>query len=146
MSSDVPDLAAHWTLDPSVTHLIHGAFGACPRMVLEAQSELRARLEREPVHFYLRELERRLDEVREHVGEFVVAEPADLVFVGNATAGVNTVLASFAFEPDDEVIVTDHGYNACLNAVQYWTARAGARMSLARVPFRSNAPTFSTPS
>jgi len=138
--SAVPDLAAHWTLDPNVTYLNHGAFGACPRVVLEAQSEWRAKLEREPVHFYLHELERRLDEVRERVGEFIGAEPADLVFVGNATAGVNTVLASFAFEPGDEVIATDHGYNACLNAVQHWTARAGARMSLARVPFPVERP------
>src|SRR5438128_1567797 len=103
------DLAAHFTLDPSVDYLNHGSFGACPRVVLEAQSELRERLEREPVRFYLGGLERRLDEVRDVVGELVGAEPADLGFVANATAGVNTVLASFPFEPGDEVIVTDHG-------------------------------------
>src|SRR5713101_5774152 len=130
-----PDLAAHWTLDPNVTYLNHGAFGACPRAVLHVQSEWRAKLEREPVRFFLGELEPRLDEVRERVGELVHAEPEDIVFVGNATQGVNTVLASFAFERGDELLVTDHGYNACNNAARYWTARAGAGVAVARVPF-----------
>jgi isopenicillin-N epimerase len=81
-----------WTLDPEVTFLNHGSFGACPRAVLEAQQELRDRLEREPVRFLWRELERRLDEARGALGAFVGAEPDDLVFVPNATTGVNTVL------------------------------------------------------
>jgi isopenicillin-N epimerase len=135
MSAAAPELAVHWTLDPNVTYLNHGAFGACPRAVLEVQSEWRARLEREPVHFFLGELERRLDEVRETVGEFVKAEPGDIVFVANATQGVNTVLASFPFERGHELLVTDHGYNACNNAARYWTARAGADVAVAKVPF-----------
>jgi isopenicillin-N epimerase len=130
-----PDLASHWLLDPSVTYLNHGAFGACPRVVLEAQAAWRARLEREPVRFYLHELDGLLDEVRASAGELVGAEPEDLAFVTNATAGVNTVLASFDLRKGDEVIVTDHGYPACLNAVEYWSERAGARVATARVPF-----------
>jgi isopenicillin-N epimerase len=133
-------LAGHWTLDPSVTYLNHGAYGACPRVVLEVQSELRARLEREPVRFYAGELEGRLDEVRARVGEFVGARGEDLVFVSNATSGVNTVLASHPFDRGDEVVITDHGYNACSNAVRYWAARAGASVAVARVPFPVTQP------
>jgi isopenicillin-N epimerase len=135
MSRAASDLAAQWTLDPSVTYLNHGAFGACPRVVLEEQAEWRARLEREPVRFYIGELEARLDEVRARVGELVGADPADVVFCANATTGVNTVLASIPFEAGDEVLVTDHGYPACLNAAGYWTARAGASVATAHVPF-----------
>src|SRR5258706_888543 len=130
-----PDLAVHWTLDPNVTYLNHGAFGACRRTVLEVQTEWRARLEREPVRFFLSELEPRLDEVRTAAGELVKADPCDIVFVTNATQGVNTVLASFPFERGDEVLITEHGYNACNNAARYWTARAGAQVAGARVPF-----------
>jgi isopenicillin-N epimerase len=133
--SAASDVAAHWTLDPSVVYLNHGAFGACPRVVLEEQAEWRAKLEREPVRFYTGELEARLDAVRASVGDFVGADPADLVFVANATTGVNTVLASIPFDAGDEVVATDHGYPACLNAIEYWTARAGARLATAHVPF-----------
>src|SRR5438445_452917 len=55
------DLARFWSLDPAVTYLNHGSFGACPRPVLEAQARLRAQMEEEPVRFLVRELEARLD-------------------------------------------------------------------------------------
>ncbi|HEY3495566.1 MAG TPA: hypothetical protein VGK73_12805, partial [Polyangiaceae bacterium] len=55
--------AEHWLLDPKVEFLNHGAFGACPRPVLAVQSELRARLEADPVRFMLKELEPLLDAV-----------------------------------------------------------------------------------
>jgi len=124
-----------WTLDPEVTYLNHGAFGACPRPVLEVQTELRARLEREPVYFFDRLLEPLLDGVRAAVGKLVHAEPEDLVFVSNATQGVGTVLASLAFEPGDELLTTDHAYNACRNALEFTAGRHGARVVTARVPF-----------
>ena len=53
-------LASHWQLDPSVTFLNHGSFGACPTAVLEAQRDWRDRLEAEPVRFLARELDGRL--------------------------------------------------------------------------------------
>ena len=57
-------LAAHWMLDPEVTFLNHGAFGACPREVLALQTEIRARMERDPIDFLVRALEPLLDEAR----------------------------------------------------------------------------------
>src|SRR3954452_13462447 len=110
MSHAASDLASHWTLDPAVTYLNHGSFGACPREVLEVQTQVQARLEREPVRFY-GELESRLDGARAAFGELVGADPADLVFVPNATTAVNTAAASLPLEAGDEVLLTDHAYN-----------------------------------
>src|SRR5436309_5356789 len=128
-------LARLWTLDAAVTFLNHGSFGACPRPVLEAQQRLRSRMEDEPVRFFVRELEGLLDEARRVLAAFVGAEPEDIAFVPNATSGVNAVLRSLPFAPDDEILVTDHGYNACRNAAEFVAARTRARVVVARVPF-----------
>lgn len=136
----VSPFAAQWQLDPEVDFLNHGAFGACPSAVLAEQDAWRARLEREPVRFMVNELEPALDGARAAVAGFVGADPRSLVFVTNATAGVNTVLASLALRPGDEILVTDHGYNACNNAARYWAGRAGASVAVASVPVPVRAP------
>ncbi|MEO7034817.1 MAG: aminotransferase class V-fold PLP-dependent enzyme [Polyangiaceae bacterium] len=127
--------AAHFSLDPNVIYLNHGAFGACPRVVQAQQREYRDQLERNPVHFFMRELERLLDETRAVLGPFLGANPDDLGFVPNATAGVNTVLSALEFEPGAELVINDHTYPACRNAVQYWAARRGLQVRIAKIPF-----------
>lgn len=131
----VQSLREHWTLDPELTFLNHGSFGACPRVVLEAQAELRAHLEENPVRFFVHELEERTAQARAALAGFVGASPEDLGFVRNATSGVNAVLRSLRFEPGDELLITDHGYNACNNTVRFVAERAGASVVVAKLPF-----------
>jgi isopenicillin-N epimerase len=129
------ELAAHWLLDESVVFLNHGSFGACPRAVLERQSELRHELEREPVDFFVRRLEGYMVEVREVLGAFIGAPPEDLAMCTNATTAVNAVLRSLPIERGAELLTTDHEYNACRNALDFAAERAGARVVVARLPF-----------
>jgi isopenicillin-N epimerase len=130
----VSPFARHFVLDPAIDFLNHGSFGACPRVVLEEQDRLRTELERQPVHFMARALEPLLDAVRERVARLVGARTEDLVFVMNTTEGVNAVLASLPLDRGDEILITNHGYNACNNAVTYWAERRGARRVVADVP------------
>jgi isopenicillin-N epimerase len=124
-----------WLLDPEIIFLNHGSFGACPRRVLEFQNEWQARLERKPVQFLVRELEPELDAARAALAQFIGAEAEDLVFVSNATSGVNTVLRSLEFKPGDELLVTNQGYNACNNAAKFMAERSGARVVVVTLPF-----------
>ena len=128
-------LASHWTHDSSVTFLNHGSFGGCPSVVIAAQRAIQDEIEREPVRFLHRELESRLDVAREALCEVVDCDPKDLVFVRNATEGVNTVLRSLQFAPGDELLTIDHEYNATQNAMRFVAERSGARVVTAHVPF-----------
>lgn len=128
-------LARHWKLDPAIDFVNHGSFGACPAPVLAVQQELRDRMERQPVQFFVRDLEQLLDEARASLAAFLGADAADLALVPSATAGVNAVLRSLKLEPGDELLTTNHAYNACRNALEFVAERAGARVVAAEIPF-----------
>lgn len=114
-------------LDPAVTFLNHGSFGACPRPVFEVWREWQARLEREPVLFLGREIGGLLESARSELASFLGAPRDDLVFVPNATHGVNIVARSLAagLGPGDEVLATDHEYGACERTWRYLSRERG---------------------
>jgi isopenicillin-N epimerase len=101
-----------YLLDPGVTFLNHGSYGACPRPVFERYQELQRELERHPVEFLARRFDELTGEARAALAAFVGASADDLVFVPNATAGLNAVARSLPLEPGDEVVATRHEYGA----------------------------------
>ncbi len=129
-----------WILDPSITFLNHGSFGACPLVVLEKQTRLRSLLENEPLRFFAREWEPLLDNARNNLANFVGADAEDLAFVPNATTGVNSVLRSLIFCNGDELLTTNHEYNACRNALDFIASRTGAKVVVADIPFPIESP------
>ncbi|MBD2484970.1 aminotransferase class V-fold PLP-dependent enzyme [Planktothrix sp. FACHB-1365] len=125
----------YWMFDPEVTFLNHGAFGACPIPILDAQYQFRQQLEQQPFHFFVREYETLLDQARQQLADFVGANSEDLVFVPNATTGINTVLRSLSFSEQDELLTTNHEYNACRNVLDFVATRTGAKIIIADIPF-----------
>lgn len=107
---------------------------------MEAQQRLRSQMEREPLRFFMREFEELLDEARSQLAAFVGAEADELVFVPNATTGVNAVLRSLSFSSSDEVLTTNLEYNACRNALDFVASRTGAKVVVATVPFPLDSP------
>ncbi len=124
-----------WLLDPETDYLNHGSFGSCPRPVLAHQQQLREEMERRPMEWFIRRLPELLGRARERLGDFLGAAPQNLAFVPNATYGVNCVLRSLDFRPGDELLITDHEYNACANAARFVAERGGAKLLVARLPF-----------
>lgn len=104
------------------------------------QKEWQTRIERDPVDFFVRQLEGALDSARERVAGFLGADPEGLAFVTNATSGVNTVLRALDFEAGDQVLTTNHEYNACRNALDFVARRTGLEIVVAEIPFPIREP------
>ena len=133
-----------WPLDPAATYLNHGTVGVVPNRVSEAQQALRARIERHPSKFMLRELwtftgsakgPTLMRQAAAEIAAFVGARAEDLVFVDNTSAGVNAVLRSTSFSPGDEIVVTDHLYGGLLTAVQFIARISGAEVKTVTMPY-----------
>jgi len=115
-------------LRDGVVFLNHGVFGACPRSVFEEYQRWQLELERQPVEFLAREFHGRMRGAREALSGFVGAEADDLVFVTNATTGVNIVARSLPLGPGDEVLLTDHEYGAIDRTWRFVCADRGATL------------------
>ncbi|MBS0306633.1 MAG: aminotransferase class V-fold PLP-dependent enzyme [Proteobacteria bacterium] len=124
----------HFLLDPGTVFLNHGSFGACPRPVLQAQQRWRDEMERNPVLFLGRRSAALLAEARSALADHLGARADDLVFVANATTGVNIVARSLELCAGDEVLATDHEYGACDAAWQQRCAQLGASYRRIEVP------------
>ena len=125
---------AKWPLDPCVTQLNHGAFGAAPTPVLDEQQRLRAAMERNPTDFLVRVAPALLDAVRERLAAFVGADAAGTVLVANATTGTQTALSALELSQGDEVLTTDHCYYAVRMQLGELARRTGARIVVATIP------------
>jgi isopenicillin-N epimerase len=121
-------LRGEWRLDPGVTYLNHGGYGATPRAVLAAQDEWRERIERNPTAFLSRALPAALRQAAAEVAGALGARGEDMAFVANATAGINAVLRSLAFAPGDEILITSLTYPAIRKAARFAAERAGGRV------------------
>jgi isopenicillin-N epimerase len=132
--ADAEAWAAEFLLDPTVTFLNHGSFGACPRTVLAEQQRLQFEMERQPVEWLARRSTDLLAEARAALAAFVGADPDDLVFVPNPTTAVNIVGRSLRLEAGDEVVANDHEYGAMNFTWRFLCGRAGARYVQVPIP------------
>jgi isopenicillin-N epimerase len=139
-------MLAEWPLDPAITYLNHGTVGVAPKRVLARQQALRDEIERQPARVMLREVggfipgrtePSRLRVAAAEIAAFIGARSDDVVFVDNATAGVNAVMRSIApsLEPGDEFLLTDHGYGSNLRTATLVTRERGAVVRTVAVPY-----------
>jgi isopenicillin-N epimerase len=114
-------------LRPDMAFLNHGSFGACPRPVFETYQSWQRQLEEQPVEFLGRRFNHLLATARAGLAAYLGTQPTSLVYVPNATYGVNIVARSLDLRPGDEVLATDHEYGAADRTWRFVCARRGAR-------------------
>jgi isopenicillin-N epimerase len=134
------DLNNLFLLDPTVTFLNHGSFGACPIPVFETYQNWQREMERQPVEFLGRRHDALIQTAREKIGVYLNADPGDLVFVPNATVGINTIARSLKLEAGDEILTTNHEYGAIDYTWQFMCEQSGARYIRHPIPLPVSTP------
>jgi selenocysteine lyase/cysteine desulfurase len=123
-------------LDENIHFLNHGSFGACPRPVFEVYQAWQRRLERQPVLFLGREMDALDRDVRQSMGVYLNTSSQNLVFIPNATHGVNIVARSLDLKTGDEVLTSDHEYGACDYTWEFNCGKSGAHYIHQPIPIQ----------
>lgn len=127
-AAETTDLKELFLLNPEIAFFNHGSFGACPRPVFEEYQRLQRELEWLPTDFLGRHRVERTNEARAKVAEYVKTDTDNIVFVTNATTGINTVARSLSFDPGDEILTTNQEYGAVNNTWKFVCEKTGAQM------------------
>ena len=132
----IDNLSSLFLLDPDVTFLNHGSFGACPRPVFESYQRWQLKLERQPVAFLDpdRGLSSWMRDARVALAEELGSDIDDIVGLTNATVGLNIVAQSLDLKPGDEILTTDHEYAALEKTWAYVARRTGAKIVVIKIP------------
>jgi isopenicillin-N epimerase len=133
-ASSVTALKGEFLLDPAVTFLNHGSFGACPAPVFDEYQRWQRELERQPVEFIGRRLDGLLDHSRAELGSYLNTDADNVVYVSNATSGLNVVARSFPLEQGDEILTTNHEYGALDLTWEWMCTKSGATYVRHEVP------------
>lgn len=122
----MPPLREFFLLDPAITYLNHGSFGACPRPVFEAWQGWQVQMERNPMRFML-QFDELVTPVRRELAKFLGTQPDNLVFVTNATFAMNIIARALKLEPGDEILSTNHEYGAVDRTWDFMCRQTGAK-------------------
>jgi isopenicillin-N epimerase len=120
-------LHSQFLLDPSVTFLNFGSFGACVKPVFEEYQQWQLQMEREPVQFITVKGYGYLKQSLAALGNYINCAADDLVYVTNPSYAVNIIAKSLALEPGDEVLATNLEYGACDKTWEYYCKKKGAK-------------------
>ena len=131
---------ADFLLDPDVTFLNNGSFGAVPRVVQHAYEALQREMERNPVLWLARRAPELLAEARRSVAGYVGADTDDLVFFPNPTTAINMVARALRLQPGDEVVATDHEYGAVSRTWTRLCHEGGAQYTRVHIPLPLTTP------
>ena len=128
------NLKNQFLLDPDITFLNHGSFGACPKTVCDNLQDWQNRVEKEPVQFFETDIFPLLADSRKALGKFLGCEGDDLVYYPNPTHAVNAVARSLKLKAGDEVLGTNHIYGALDFTWQQVCKDTGAEFIKAELP------------
>ena len=127
-------MKSQFLLDPEVTFLNHGSFGACPKLIFEKYQYWQLELEKHPVQFITKHQAGYLKNAKESLADYVGCAPEDFFFTANPTVAINTVMRSIKLEPGDEILSTNHEYGAMDRTWHFYCEKSGAKYIRQNIP------------
>ena len=118
---------SQFLLNPAITFLNHGSFGACPKPIFEEFQCFQLELETEPVDFITKKTAPYLKAARESLALFVGCKAQDLFFTSNPTFAINVIMRSIALKEGDEILTTNHEYGAMDRTWHFYCKKSGAK-------------------
>jgi len=114
-------------LNPAITFLNFGSFGATPKPIFENYQHWQRVLEAEPVQFIAFDGFNYLAESRAALAKYIgCPDPDDLVYVTNPSFAINLIAKNFPLKAGDEILTTDIEYGACDRTWNFYCEKAGA--------------------
>tara|TARA_B100001287_G_C22685414_1_gene533118 strand:+ start:641 stop:1807 length:1167 start_codon:yes stop_codon:yes gene_type:complete len=122
-------------LDPKITYLNFGSFGACPQPVFEAYQKLQLQLEQSPVQFIVHSGMELLKSSRYCLASYLGCEADNLVMMTNPSYAINTIAKSIPLNKGDEVLTTNLEYGAMNRTWNYYCKKSGAKYKQSQIRF-----------
>lgn len=120
-------MKSQFLLNPEITYLNHGSFGACPKPIFENYQQWQRELEAEPVQFITKNAFTYLKQSKNALAEYIGCDSDDFFFTPNPTFAVNVIMRSLVLKPDDEILATDHEYGAMDRTWNFYCKKTGAK-------------------
>ena len=120
-------MKSQFLLNPNITYLNHGSFGACPKPVFADYQKWQTQLETEPVQFILKDSWTYLQDSKNALASYINCDPDDFYFTVNPTYAINTVMRSLRLQPGDEILATNHEYGAMDKTWDFYCKHSGVK-------------------
>ena len=101
-----------FSIDPEVTFLNHGSFGACPKEVFDSLIKFQKKTEYEPVKHLAYDIYQYLKESRSALSGYVNCHVDDIAYFPNPSTALNTLIRSLDLKEGDQILTTNHEYGA----------------------------------
>ena len=121
------DINSLFHLNPEITHLNHGSFGACPKPIFDDYQKWQLELEQDAMNFFIHTGPKYLKQARESLGNFINCNGDDVVFTTNPSYAINIIAKSLQLQTGDEILATDIEYGAMDRTWNYYCKKSGAK-------------------
>ncbi len=128
-------MKSHFLLDPTITFLNHGSFGACPKPIFEDYQKWQLELEKEPVQFIQKTGAGYLKASKLALAKYIGCDVDDFFFTQNPTVAINTIMRSLDLKPGDEILSTNHEYGAMDRTWHFFCKKTGAKYVQSTISF-----------